>query len=596
MAYKRPYKNEFLNMGFTEVKDHGVSKPQCVLCMEVLSNESMKENKLKRHLETKHATFANNDRKFFEKKEMQIKRQRFDTQSDKGPFSFSHSTTMASFLAAWRIAKQKKPHTIGEDLVKPAAIDMVRTVCGDDVAKKIQEIPLSNDTVHSRIIDMSNDIKSQLIESLKKSGQFSLQLDESTDISDDAQLMAYVRYQGADDIKEEFLFCKPLHTTTTGEDIFKTVESFLKDEGLSWNQCYSVCCDGAPAMLGARKGFTSRVKNVNPEVLILHCLLHRENLAAKHLSEELNIVMKEVIQMVNFIKSRSLNNRIFNKMCGDFGSEHTHLLYHSEVRWLSRGKVLQRLLEMRVEVQIFLVDQKHQLASRFDDSKWLLQLAYLTDIFTEINNLNASMQGRNETLVGTVEKLTAFKEKLSLWKRKLSIDRTSSFPNLTLILQTVHKAPFNEVKEIVVQHLEKLTCEFQKYIPEDMSIYSWVRNPFDVKIEDLSQEVSNIYQLEEQLIEIKNDKALEYAFKTETLRTFWTKIYKEKEVVGLQALKVLLPFPTTYLCETGFSALVAVKNKYRNRLSPEHDLRCCLSTIKPRFEELSRKLQTQHSH
>ena len=46
-----------------------------------------------------------------------------------------------------------KPHTISEELVKPAAVDMVRTVCGGDVARKIEQIPLSNDTIRARICE-----------------------------------------------------------------------------------------------------------------------------------------------------------------------------------------------------------------------------------------------------------------------------------------------------------------------------------------------------------------------------------------------------------------------------------------------------------
>lgn len=71
---------------------------------------------------------------------------------------------------------------------------------------------------------MSCDIKSQMIAAIKESGQFSLQLDESTDLSDDAQLMTYVRYQGQEDIQEELLFCRSLQTTTRGEDIFMMVD------------------------------------------------------------------------------------------------------------------------------------------------------------------------------------------------------------------------------------------------------------------------------------------------------------------------------------------------------------------------------------
>ncbi|XP_068233586.1 zinc finger BED domain-containing protein 5-like [Palaemon carinicauda] len=138
-------------------------------------------------------------------------------------------STLASYLVAWRIARAKKVHTIGEELVKPAALDMVGTIYGKEFAKKIEHVPLSNDTVKKRIQNMSHDIKDQVIAAIKKSGHFSLQLDESTDVSDDAQLMTYVRYQGQEAMEEEFLFCRPLLTTTTGEDIFMKVDSFFKE-------------------------------------------------------------------------------------------------------------------------------------------------------------------------------------------------------------------------------------------------------------------------------------------------------------------------------------------------------------------------------
>jgi hypothetical protein len=35
------------------------------------------------------------------------------------------------------------------------------------------------------------------------------------------------------------------------------------------------------------------------------------------------------------------------------GAEYEGLLYHTEVRWLSRGQVLKRLFELRAEVSLF---------------------------------------------------------------------------------------------------------------------------------------------------------------------------------------------------------------------------------------------------
>ncbi len=74
----------------------------------------------------------------------------------------------ASYLVAKRISKLGKPHTIAETLILPAAQDMCRIMIGDSAAAKLGAVPLSNDTVARRIEDMSNDIREQLIEFVKK--------------------------------------------------------------------------------------------------------------------------------------------------------------------------------------------------------------------------------------------------------------------------------------------------------------------------------------------------------------------------------------------------------------------------------------------
>lgn len=80
-----------------------------------------------------------------------------------------------------------------------------------------------------------------------------------------------------------------------------------------------------------------------------------------------------------------------------------------------------------------------------------------------------------------------------------------------------------------------------------------------------------------------------------SLAQFWAQL-KNKPILLREADKVLLPYPTTYLCEAGFSALVVIKTKYRNRLDPQHDIRCALAIkIKPDIEKLVDSMQ-QHHH
>ena len=61
------------------------------------------------------------------------------------------------------IAKAKKPHNIGEELVKPILIDVVLLLCGENAAEKIKNVPLSDNTVDRRIDSMATDCEDQQI-------------------------------------------------------------------------------------------------------------------------------------------------------------------------------------------------------------------------------------------------------------------------------------------------------------------------------------------------------------------------------------------------------------------------------------------------
>jgi hypothetical protein len=58
--------------------------------------------------------------------------------------------------------------------------------------------------------------------------------------------------------------------------------------------------------------------------------------------DSLKDVLDTTVKIVNFVKARLLNSRVFSALRNDMGSDHVTLLNHTEVRWLSRGKVLAR--------------------------------------------------------------------------------------------------------------------------------------------------------------------------------------------------------------------------------------------------------------
>ncbi|XP_060782686.1 zinc finger BED domain-containing protein 5-like [Neoarius graeffei] len=230
----------------------------------------------------------------------------------------------ASYRASLLIARAGKPHTIGELLCLPLAKEMTRIMCGEKAARELNLVPLSNDTVSRRINDMADDVKKTLIERIKNSRYFAIQLDETTDVADLANLL----------------------TRTTSEQIFQLLNKFIQEHGLDWEKCVGVCTDGARAMTGRNSGVAARIREVAPEMRWTHCSIHREVLAVKRMPDDLKSVLDCAVKTVNFIKARPMNARLFHVLCEEMGSEHVQLLLHTEVRWLSRGKVLSRLFEL----------------------------------------------------------------------------------------------------------------------------------------------------------------------------------------------------------------------------------------------------------
>lgn len=131
----------------------------------------------------------------------------------------------ASYNISLLIAKSRKPHTIGEELILPAVSEVIRTVLHKPASDIIIRIPLINNTVLRRIDKMAQDIENSLCEYLKTS-EFSIQLDESTLPGNEALLLAYVRFVKEEKISQELLFAKCLETDTKGETIFNELKKF----------------------------------------------------------------------------------------------------------------------------------------------------------------------------------------------------------------------------------------------------------------------------------------------------------------------------------------------------------------------------------
>ena len=138
-----------------------------------------------------------------------------------------------------------------------------------------------------------------------------MKINESTPPGNEALLLGYVRFIKDENMCEELLFAKTVLTNKTGEAIFRVVETFFNEHEIPLTNILTCETDGEPTMVGCHKGFLSFLKRAVPDVIAIHCIIHRQHLVAKNISEELHVILKNVIKPVNKIKANALNDRIF---------------------------------------------------------------------------------------------------------------------------------------------------------------------------------------------------------------------------------------------------------------------------------------------
>ena len=165
------------------------------------------------------------------------------------------------------------------------------------------------------------------------------------------------------------------------------------------------------------RGFNAFLKSENPNVIIFHCVIHRQHLVAKNISGRLNQSLKTVIKAVNKIKAHALNTHLFKQLCNENDEAFERLLLHTEVRLLSKGNCLAHL-KFFDTVVAFLLSCDPSLAQEV----MLIKngSAYLSEIFAKFNQLILSLQGNEINFIKVKSTLSGFNNKLTLYQRNLA--------------------------------------------------------------------------------------------------------------------------------------------------------------------------------
>ena len=89
-----------------------------------------------------------------------------------------------------------------------------------------------------------------------------------------------------------------------------------------------------------------------------------------------------------------LQHCLFKSLLDELDAAYGDLVLHAGIRWLSRGKVLQRFADLLPEIKSLLESKNEE---QFDDA-WLLDFGFLMGITAKLNELNYELQGKDKDM------------------------------------------------------------------------------------------------------------------------------------------------------------------------------------------------------
>lgn len=177
-----------------------------------------------------------------------------------------------AFMAAYWLVKEEVSNRKFSSLVN------LLTVLGLDEMKHFRYS--AQRSIREIFLALGGSLLDNLLEKVKKVYCFDLLTDEVTDVSVLEMLITFVQLfdNKTGNIETSFLFIEDVlknSTSANAETIFTVLTNQLNMLGLEVKDCSSLVSDGAAVMTGQHSGVASRLKEVNPHLISLHCLCHK---------------------------------------------------------------------------------------------------------------------------------------------------------------------------------------------------------------------------------------------------------------------------------------------------------------------------------
>ena len=188
------------------------------------------------------------------------------------------------------------------------------------------------------------------------------------------------------------------------------------------------------------------------------------------MSPSLKKVLEEAVQIVNFIKSRPLQNRI---LCSCVSLRVVNIKSYCCIQrllsrdgWLSRGKILDRVFESKRELMSYFRDKKFHLSNRLKNPDWLSRLAYLADIFSELNETCSFLQGKELSVFQAQDKIISLSRKLQFWSSDVGKKTFRCFQHFSDLIEDSGEDLPDKIFGDIENHLSSLIESLHEYFPK----------------------------------------------------------------------------------------------------------------------------------
>ena len=256
------------------------------------------------------------------------------------------------------------------------------------------------------------NVQKQIIMELKEAGPYALIADETMDISRKEQFSICVRYvTGQLQVQERFLGFWDV-ATTDGETLCLKIQEILSQLGINLNMLRAQAYDGASNMRGRYSGVATRIKELEPRAIYIHCYCHLLNLSLQDSCTSDHLIrntLGSVNALYDFLEASAKRHSKFEvvQKAINTAKPPTTLKHLCETRWASRYRAVHAVKDLYDAVIKVLQDIEQEDGKAGADAASLLKsistfsfffiVLCLDAVFSVINILSQYLQEKTMT-------------------------------------------------------------------------------------------------------------------------------------------------------------------------------------------------------